>query len=168
MNNHFIYFLFYVHLVFFTWKISKMFTNFCSNNFITVFKQKSLFVNFSLVIILLVFLKFIFMFLIKDINFFLKDYEGYLDKWNVCSLLLGTGNMFIWFGCLRYLGFFETYNVSLLVLKAKFIKILSKCNMCKYLVNIIVSMTSKSCLIEYKCLILNWCRVNFCNHLFDC
>ncbi|KAB7496262.1 Mucolipin-2, partial [Armadillidium nasatum] len=46
-----------------------------------------------------------------------QDYEGYLDKWNVCSLLLGVGNLLIWFGCLRYLGFFKTYNVLILTIK---------------------------------------------------
>ena len=49
--------------------------------------------------------------IVMDFDFF-QDYEGYLDTWNVCSLFLGLGNMLVWFGCLRYLGFFETYNVS--------------------------------------------------------
>ncbi|KAG0713027.1 Transposon TX1 uncharacterized protein [Chionoecetes opilio] len=39
-----------------------------------------------------------------------QSYEGYLDTWNVCSLFLGLGNLLVWFGCLRYLGFFTTYN----------------------------------------------------------
>lgn len=42
----------------------------------------------------------------------LQSYEGYLDTWNVCSLFLGLGNLLVWFGCLRYLGFFTTYNAS--------------------------------------------------------
>ncbi|XP_045104763.1 mucolipin-3-like isoform X4 [Portunus trituberculatus] len=46
-----------------------------------------------------------------------KNYEGYLDTWNVCSLFLGLGNLLVWFGCLRYLGFFTTYNVLILTLK---------------------------------------------------
>lgn len=33
------------------------------------------------------------------------NYEG-------CGVLLGTGNLLVWFGVLRYLRFFETYNVS--------------------------------------------------------
>lgn len=45
------------------------------------------------------------------------SYEGYLDTWNVCSLFLGLGNLLVWFGCLRYLGFFTTYNVLILTLK---------------------------------------------------
>ncbi|XP_045594898.2 mucolipin-3 isoform X2 [Procambarus clarkii] len=45
------------------------------------------------------------------------SYEGYLDTWNVCSLFLGLGNLLVWFGCLRYLGFFATYNVLILTVK---------------------------------------------------
>nr|NVI71373.1 transient receptor potential cation channel, mucolipin ortholog [Cucujiformia] len=36
------------------------------------------------------------------------------DQWNVCSLCLGVGNLLVWFGVLRYLGFFKTYNVVIL------------------------------------------------------
>lgn len=39
------------------------------------------------------------------------------DQWNVCSVFLGTGNLLVWFGVLRYLGFFKTYNVVILTLK---------------------------------------------------
>ncbi|XP_049806343.1 mucolipin-3-like isoform X1 [Schistocerca nitens] len=39
------------------------------------------------------------------------------DQWNICSVLLGTGNLLVWFGVLRYLGFFKTYNVVILTLK---------------------------------------------------
>lgn len=39
------------------------------------------------------------------------------DQWNACSLFLGTGNMLVWFGVLRYLGFFKTYNVVILTLQ---------------------------------------------------
>lgn len=39
------------------------------------------------------------------------------DHWNVCSIFLGTGNLLMWFGVLRYLGFFKTYNVVILTLK---------------------------------------------------
>ncbi|KAF2367182.1 E3 ubiquitin-protein ligase Msl2 CXC domain [Trinorchestia longiramus] len=45
------------------------------------------------------------------------NHEGYMDTWNICSLFLGVGNLLVWFGCLRYLGFFETYNVLILTLK---------------------------------------------------
>lgn len=39
------------------------------------------------------------------------------NEWNVCSVLLGIGNLMVWFGVLRYLGFFKTYNVVILTLK---------------------------------------------------
>ena len=39
------------------------------------------------------------------------------DQWNVCSVFLGTGNLLVWFGVLRYLGFFKTYNVVILTLQ---------------------------------------------------
>ncbi|CAK9808598.1 Mcoln3 [Anthophora quadrimaculata] len=39
------------------------------------------------------------------------------DYWNLCSIFLGTGNLLVWFGVLRYLGFFKTYNVVILTLK---------------------------------------------------
>lgn len=32
-------------------------------------------------------------------------------------MFLGTGNLLVWFGVLRYLGFFKTYNVVILTLK---------------------------------------------------
>ncbi|KAG8234256.1 hypothetical protein J437_LFUL016016 [Ladona fulva] len=44
-----------------------------------------------------------------------KQFVG--DQWNACSVLLGTGNLLVWFGLLRYLGFFKTYNVLILTLK---------------------------------------------------
>ena len=40
------------------------------------------------------------------------------DHWNICSIFLGTGNLLVWFGVLRYLGFFKTYNVVILTLKS--------------------------------------------------
>lgn len=39
------------------------------------------------------------------------------NEWNMCSLLLGIGNLLVWFGLLRYLGFFKTYNVVILTIK---------------------------------------------------
>ncbi|XP_042865160.1 mucolipin-3-like isoform X3 [Penaeus japonicus] len=53
-----------------------------------------------------------------------RSYEGFLDTWNICSLFLGLGNLLVWFGCLRYLGFFETYNVLILTLKKCFPNVL--------------------------------------------
>nr|NVI71369.1 transient receptor potential cation channel, mucolipin ortholog [Cucujiformia] len=44
--------------------------------------------------------------------------EGFTsDQWNVCSVFLGIGNLLVWFGVLRYLGFFKTYNVVILTLE---------------------------------------------------
>lgn len=39
------------------------------------------------------------------------------DQWNVCSMFLGVGNMLVWFGILRYLGFFQTYNIVIVTLQ---------------------------------------------------
>ncbi|XP_055372028.1 mucolipin-3-like [Condylostylus longicornis] len=39
------------------------------------------------------------------------------DSWDICSVFLGIGNLLVWFGVLRYLGFFKTYNVVILTLK---------------------------------------------------
>lgn len=39
------------------------------------------------------------------------------NEWNACALFLGIGNLLVWFGLLRYLGFFKTYNVVILTLK---------------------------------------------------
>lgn len=47
-----------------------------------------------------------------------------VDEWNICSVLLGVGNMLVWFGVLRYFSFFKTYNVVILTLKQSAPKIL--------------------------------------------
>ncbi|XP_019754608.1 mucolipin-3 isoform X1 [Dendroctonus ponderosae] len=39
------------------------------------------------------------------------------DQWSICSMFLGVGNMLVWFGILRYLGFFKTYNIVILTLQ---------------------------------------------------
>lgn len=46
------------------------------------------------------------------------------DQWNICSVLLGVGNLLVWFGVLRYFSFFKTYNVVILTLKRATPKIL--------------------------------------------
>ena len=33
-------------------------------------------------------------------------------QYDSCGVLLGTGNLLVWFGVLRYLGMFQNYNVS--------------------------------------------------------
>lgn len=47
-----------------------------------------------------------------------------IDGWNICSVFIGLGNLLVWFGVLRYLGFFKTYNVVILTLKKAFPRIL--------------------------------------------
>lgn len=39
------------------------------------------------------------------------------ENWRQCSLFLGIGNLLVWFGVLRYLGFFKNYNIVILTLK---------------------------------------------------
>lgn len=39
------------------------------------------------------------------------------ESYEACGVLLGTGNLLVWFGVLRYLGFFKKYNVLLLTMK---------------------------------------------------
>lgn len=34
-----------------------------------------------------------------------------LTSYDVCSILLGTSTLFVWVGVIRYLGYFQTYNV---------------------------------------------------------
>ncbi|KAK7580221.1 hypothetical protein V9T40_000850 [Parthenolecanium corni] len=50
-----------------------------------------------------------------------NEYDS-TEEWSFCSLCLGTGNMLVWFGVLRYFGFFKTYNVVILTLKRAFPK----------------------------------------------
>ncbi|XP_068230064.1 mucolipin-3-like isoform X2 [Palaemon carinicauda] len=46
-----------------------------------------------------------------------KAQRGLWYLWSLCEINLGVGNALAWFGILRYLGFFETYNVMILTLK---------------------------------------------------
>ncbi|XP_064625752.1 mucolipin-3-like isoform X2 [Lineus longissimus] len=39
------------------------------------------------------------------------------QNYDVCSLLLGTGNLLVWIGVLRYLSFFDHYNILILTMK---------------------------------------------------
>ncbi|XP_022653922.1 mucolipin-3-like isoform X4 [Varroa destructor] len=38
-------------------------------------------------------------------------------QYNFCSTLLGFGNLLVWAGVLRYLGFFQKYNILILTMK---------------------------------------------------
>ena len=40
-----------------------------------------------------------------------------LSLYNACGMLLGVGNLLVWFGVLRYMGFFKTYNILILTVK---------------------------------------------------
>lgn len=37
----------------------------------------------------------------------------YLTNYDVCSIFLGTSTLLVWVSVIRYLGYFEKYNVSL-------------------------------------------------------
>ncbi len=39
------------------------------------------------------------------------------DLWDLCSTCLGIGNLLVWLGMLRYLGFFQKYNVIILTIR---------------------------------------------------
>nr|XP_043900197.1 mucolipin-3 isoform X1 [Solea senegalensis] len=43
-----------------------------------------------------------------------------LTSYDVCSIFLGTGTMFVWIGALRYMGYFRKYNILILTLRAAF------------------------------------------------
>lgn len=46
------------------------------------------------------------------------EYASFEKKdWNSCGLLLGIGDMLVWFGVLRYLSFFRNYNIVILTLE---------------------------------------------------
>lgn len=37
----------------------------------------------------------------------------YLTNYDVCSIFLGTSTLLVWVSVIRYLGYFEKYNVGL-------------------------------------------------------
>ncbi|KAE8294653.1 Mucolipin-3 [Larimichthys crocea] len=43
-----------------------------------------------------------------------------LTSYDVCSIFLGTGTMFVWIGVIRYMGYFRKYNILILTLRAAF------------------------------------------------
>ncbi|AWP10638.1 putative mucolipin-3-like isoform 4 [Scophthalmus maximus] len=43
-----------------------------------------------------------------------------LTSYDICSILLGTGTMFVWIGVIRYMGYFRKYNILILTLRAAF------------------------------------------------
>ncbi|XP_047443203.1 mucolipin-2 isoform X1 [Mugil cephalus] len=50
-----------------------------------------------------------------------------LTSYDVCSILLGTATLLVWVGVIRYLGYFQKYNVLILTMKAAFPKVLRFC-----------------------------------------
>ncbi|XP_062973894.1 mucolipin-2 [Elgaria multicarinata webbii] len=50
-----------------------------------------------------------------------------LTSYDVCSIFLGTSTLFVWVGVIRYLGYFQTYNVLILTMQASFPKVLRFC-----------------------------------------
>ncbi|XP_037105874.1 mucolipin-3 isoform X2 [Syngnathus acus] len=47
-------------------------------------------------------------------------YTKVLTSYDVCSIFLGTGTMFVWIGVIRYMGYFHKYNILILTLRAAF------------------------------------------------
>ncbi|XP_056270189.1 mucolipin-3-like isoform X3 [Pseudoliparis swirei] len=43
-----------------------------------------------------------------------------LTSYDVCSIFLGTGTMFVWIGVIRYMGYFRKYNILILTMRAAF------------------------------------------------
>ncbi|KAM3839645.1 mucolipin-2 isoform 2-T2 [Vipera latastei] len=50
-----------------------------------------------------------------------------LTSYDVCSIFLGTSTLFVWVGVIRYLGYFQTYNVLILTMRASLPKVLRFC-----------------------------------------
>ncbi|KAK0143385.1 Mucolipin-2 [Merluccius polli] len=50
-----------------------------------------------------------------------------LTNYDVCSIFLGTATLIVWVGVIRYLGYFQKYNVLILTMKAAFPKVLRFC-----------------------------------------
>ncbi|XP_049735619.1 mucolipin-2 isoform X2 [Elephas maximus indicus] len=50
-----------------------------------------------------------------------------LTNYDLCSILLGTSTLFVWVGVIRYLGYFQTYNVLILTMRASLPKVLRFC-----------------------------------------
>ncbi|XP_027729769.1 mucolipin-3 [Vombatus ursinus] len=50
-----------------------------------------------------------------------------LTSYDVCSILLGTATMLVWLGVIRYLGFFQKYNLLILTLQAALPNVIRFC-----------------------------------------
>ncbi|CAM4674204.1 unnamed protein product [Leuciscus chuanchicus] len=43
-----------------------------------------------------------------------------MASYDLCSILLGTGTMFVWIGVLRFMGYLKKYNILIITLRAAF------------------------------------------------
>ncbi|XP_076135002.1 mucolipin-2 isoform X2 [Alosa pseudoharengus] len=50
-----------------------------------------------------------------------------LTSYDVCSIFLGTSTLMVWVGVIRYLGYFQKYNVLILTMRMAFPKVLRFC-----------------------------------------
>lgn len=50
-----------------------------------------------------------------------------LTNYDLCSIFLGTSTLFVWVGVIRYLGYFQAYNVLILTMQASLPKVLRFC-----------------------------------------
>uniref|UniRef100_A0A9J8AUG8 Mucolipin TRP cation channel 2 n=1 Tax=Cyprinus carpio carpio TaxID=630221 RepID=A0A9J8AUG8_CYPCA len=50
-----------------------------------------------------------------------------MTNYDVCSIFLGTSTLMVWVGVIRYLGYFEKYNVLILTMRAALPKVLRFC-----------------------------------------
>ncbi|XP_076431238.1 mucolipin-2 isoform X3 [Peromyscus maniculatus bairdii] len=50
-----------------------------------------------------------------------------LTNYDLCSIFLGTSTLLVWVGVIRYLGYFQTYNVLILTMQASLPKVLRFC-----------------------------------------
>ncbi|KAK1339861.1 hypothetical protein QTO34_018419 [Cnephaeus nilssonii] len=50
-----------------------------------------------------------------------------ITSYDLCSILLGTSTLLVWVGVIRYLGYFQKYNVLILTMQASLPKVLRFC-----------------------------------------
>ncbi|XP_041695963.1 mucolipin-2 isoform X4 [Coregonus clupeaformis] len=50
-----------------------------------------------------------------------------LTSYDVCSIFLGTSTLMVWVGVIRYLGYFQKYNVLILTMKTAFPNVIRFC-----------------------------------------
>nr|XP_061829593.1 mucolipin-1-like [Nerophis lumbriciformis] len=50
-----------------------------------------------------------------------------LSSYDVCSILLGTSTLLVWLGVIRYLSFFQKYNILIVTLRAAFPNVIRFC-----------------------------------------